>query len=220
MMNVCIVSGYVPIPNHPRGPEEYGALGEKLGAVPRHKKAFYMKPQDTWVMKMIRQNKWVPTHSEGDNPAKNSLLYHAVNHEKTAWIAQAAEERPEADVLVWIDYGIFRLPGVTSEAICDFIDRVDDKHLYIPGCWDASPETPDAFPSWRFCGSILACPRNYAILLDLNVRRVFRDHLWSTRNVDWEVNTWARVEASHRLPIHWYKADHDVSLFTNFEAPK
>lgn len=214
-MKARLVTAYVPIAGHPRGPAEYGALGERLGGVPVPKKAFYMKVEDTWMAKMLRQQKFIARSSVHDNPEKNSLAYHCVNHQKTAWLVQAADEDPDADVLVWVDYGIFRLPGVTNQAIYEFMEKLDDKAIYAPGCWDKPEVIESAYPCWRFCGSVLAVPRKLVDTLDFQVRRQALYHITHTKNVEWEVNTWARVESRSRLPFHWYKADHDVSMFTN-----
>jgi hypothetical protein len=60
-------------------------------------------------------------------------------------------------------------------------------------------------------------PRKLVDQLDFACRVAARKHISATKNVEWEVNTWARIEAQHKLPFHWYKADHDVSMFTNLE---
>lgn len=217
-MKVRIVTGYVPIVGHPRGPETYGELGEKLSGVPVPKKAFYMKVEDTWMAKCLRQQKFIARSAEHDNPAKNSLAYHCVNLQKTSWLVQAADEDPDADVLVWIDYGIFRLPQVNNQSIYEFCQRLDDKAIYAPGCWHKPQVVETAYPCWRFCGSVLAVPRTLVDTLDFACRVEARHHLIKTQTLDWEVNTWARVEQSKRqLPWHWYKADHNVSMFDNLE---
>jgi len=217
-MKVKLVTGYVPIPGHPRSAVEYGELGEKLSGVPVQKKAFYMHPKDLWLTKYINTLPFTPKSSEHDNPSKNSLMYHCVNHQKTSWLVQAADEDPDADVLVWVDYGIFRLPGVNNQAIYEFMEKLNDKAIYAPGCWQERPVAVEsAYPCWRFCGSVLAVPRKLVDQLDFECRVAARKHISSTKNVEWEVNTWARVEAQHKLPFHWYKADHNVSMFDNLE---
>ena len=217
-MQVKLVTAYVPIPNHPRTAEEYGALGEKLSGVPVPKKAFYMPFHETWLAKYLLKMPFKVPHSEGDNPAKNTVAYHCVNHEKTSWLRQAAEEDKVSDVFVWVDYGIFRLPGVTNQAIYEFMERIDDKAIYAPGCWDKPEAVESVYPCWRFCGSVLAVPRDYIDELDYSCRVAARQHITQANNVEWEVNTWARVEKKYRqLPFHWYKADHDVSMFNNLE---
>jgi len=216
-MRTKIVTAYVPIPNHPRTAAEYGELGEKLSGVPVRKKAFYQHPADLWMMKYINGLPFVPASSKHDNPSKNTLAYHAVNHQKTSWLVQASNEDPEADVLVWVDYGIFRLPGVNNQAIYEFMEKVDDKAIYAPGCWDRPQVVESAYPCWRFCGSMLAVPKKQVDAFDYACRVAARKHISSTKNVEWEVNTWARVEAQGKLKFKWYKADHDVSMFNNLE---
>jgi hypothetical protein len=216
-MRAKLVTAYVPIPNHPRTPEEYGALGEQLGGVPVRKKAFYNTLADCWMTKYVDKLPFIPRASEGDNPAKNTRAYHIVNHQKTSWLVQAADDDPEVDVLVWVDYGIFRLPGVCNQAIYEFMEKVDDRAIYAPGCWDKGVVEASQV-NWRFCGSVLAVPRKLVDTLDFHVRVTARQHVSKTKNIEWEVNTWARVEQAYpKLPFHWYKADHDVSLFTGLE---
>lgn len=213
-MNTRLVTAYVPIPNHPRTAEEYGALGEKLSGVPVKKKAFYMRLEDTWMSKYISKLPFVPRSSEGDNPQKNSLAYHCVNHMKSTWLVQAADEYPDADVLVWVDYGIFTLPGINNQMIYEFMEKVDDKSIYAPGCWDKPEVIESAYPCWRFCGSVISVPRKLVDQFDYETRVAARQHISKTKNVEWEVNTWARVEARTRLPFSVYKADHNATLFT------
>jgi hypothetical protein len=217
-MKVRLVTGYIPIVGHPRGPGEYGRLGEMLGAVPVPKKAFYQRVEDTWMAKYVRGLDYIPRASEGDNPAKNTLAYHCVNHQKTTWLVQAADEDADADVLCWVDYGVFRLPGVTATVISDFVSRLDDNAIYAPGCWPRPLAVESAYPCWRFCGSVLAVPRKMVDQLDYECRVAARQHTARTKNVEWEVNTWARVEQKTKLPFHWYAADHNGSLFSNFRG--
>lgn len=216
-MRTKLVTAYVPIPNHPRTAEEYGALGEQLGGVPVRKKCFYNTLSELWLQKYINKLPFTPRASEHDNPLKNTLAYHCVQHQKTTWLVQAANEDPDADVLVWVDYGIFRLPGVNNQAVYEFMEKLDDKAIYAPGCWQSPDAVEASFPCWRFCGSVIAVPRKFVDPLDFACRVAARQHISATKNVEWEVNTWARVEKKARLPFHWYKADHDVSMFTALE---
>jgi hypothetical protein len=41
-------------------------------------------------------------------------------------------------------------------------------------------------------------------------------HINVTKNVTWEVNTLARAEQTGKLPIRWYAADHNETMFTNY----
>lgn len=219
-MKARLVTAYVPIAGHPRSVQEYGELGERLGGVPVRKKAFYQEVGSTWLAGFLRMLPSAPSWSTYDNPEKNSLAYHCVQHQKTEWLKQAAAEYEDDDVFVWVDYGIFHQPGVCNEAIYNFMERVDDKAIYAPGCWNATDQIPDEFPSWRFCGSVLSVPRRLIEAFDDEVKMNARAHIYMTRNVSWEVNTWARVERRTKLPLRWYKADHDVSQFTNLPVEK
>ncbi len=220
-MRTRIITGYVPIPGHPRTAAEYGELGEKLSGVPVPKKAFYMRVEDTWLHRYITDLKFPVNVSQYDNSAKNTLAYHCVNHMKSSWLAQAADEYPDDDVFVWVDYGIFRLPGVTNQAIYEFLEKLDDRCIYAPGCWNNHNPVESVFPCWRFVGSMIAVPKRYVDQFDSACRETARQHIQRTHNVEWEVNTWARVEQKRKfkIPFHWYPADHNVSMFTDFENP-
>ena len=219
-MRARLITGYVPIENHPRTPAEYGELGEKLSGVPARKKAFYMKVEDTWLYKFIQDTTPKPRVSEDGHPAKNSLEYMCAIHQKTSWLAQAADERPDADWLVWVDYGIFHMPGINNQMIYEVFEKLKhlpDNKIYAPGRMDKAP-VESAYPCWRFLASLLAVPRKLVDQFDFACRTTARHHIIQTQNVEWEVNTIARIEANNRykLPFHWYRADFDGSIFTNF----
>lgn len=160
------------------------------------------------------------THSEGDNPAKNTYAYHCANHQKTEWLCiEAFDADPAIDTLVWIDYGIFHVPGVNATDIADFIQRVaqlDDSDIHIPGCWGPNYTVSDETPCWRFCGGVMVVSRQQAPLLDKEYKIKTMRNIKRTKNVTWEVNDLARLERYTHLPIKWYKADHNETLFTGF----
>ncbi len=218
MTKVKLVTGYVPIRNHPRSAEEYGRLGDELAKVKVPLRAFYAQVENCWLYKMLLRLPYTVTHSVADNPTKNTLEYHIVNHQKTAWLLDASLLDPGPDIFVWVDYGIMHLPGVTPQVIEDFAAKVGGEDIQIPGCWTPRVIT-DEGPCWRFCGSVLICPRNRLHELNLAVQASVLKHVQLTKNVSWEVNTWARVEEAGRLPIEWYKADHNATLFTDYRPP-
>ena len=219
-MRARLVTAYVPIIDHPRKSSEYGELGEKLSGVPVRKKAFYQEVGSTWLAQYLRLLPHAPRWSVGDNPEKNSLAYHCVQHEKFSWLAQAAREYDDDDIFVWVDYGIFHQPGVCNEAIVKFMESLDDAAIYIPGCWDQQHTIYPDSPNWRFCGSTFAVPRRYVTALDDEMRALVKRRVGFTNNVEWEVNNLARLEKETALPIRWYKADHDVTQFTNVPTIK
>jgi hypothetical protein len=220
-MTIRIVTGYVPIPNHPRTAAEYGTLGEPLGTLPFPIKAFYNRVQNCWLYKEVHKSNKTLTHSEGDNPQKNSLAYHIVQHQKFEWLGAATAIDNEADTFVWLDYGILHQPGVTVAVIEKFlkrvwIDPVDDV-VTIPGCWPVNYSFfKDDQPNWRFCGSLFVVPRHLVKPLALEMRKVTLKGIENTDNVTWEINDLSRLERKGKVPIRWYQADHNQSMFDNY----
>lgn len=215
MIKVQAVTGYVPIPDHPRTAEEYGKLGEKFKEMRYLVAPFYAEPRQLLYKQYLWEASLHPMPATGDNVAKNTLTYHCVQHQKIHWLLGAADIC-DADVLVWIDYGIFHLPGVTPKVIDDFLDRIKPE-LAIPGCWPEIKETYPETISWRFCGSVMVCERSKLKPFAQAQMKQVRDTIKKHDIMTWEVNTWADMEANGTMPEHrWYKADHNASLFTEY----
>ncbi len=217
-MKVCLVTGFVPNGNTYRSADAYVALGEQLAAVPLPTAAYYNTIDELWLTKYVRSLPFTPTHSVGELPEKDTLAYHCITHQKTAWLAQAVWEYPEFDIYAWVDYGVFQLPGMTAQVLVDWAEKLDDKHIYFPGWWDQGPVTTDVC-NWRFCGTAFAVPKNLVCQLDFEVREVARMNIFANRHVEWEVNTWGRWEKGTTLPVHWYRGQHMANMFSNFERP-
>jgi hypothetical protein len=219
MNKVKVVTGYVPIKDHPRTVQEYGMLGEKLRNLKVPVQPFYGAITSMWMYSMMEALPFAPTWSVGDNPQKNTLPYHCVNHQKFQWLYEASKLDQDSDTFVWIDYGIMHVPGVTAAVINEFLDRVAKKParhvISIPGCWPKG-EVDDANPCWRFCGGLLVVPREYVQPLNNLIKAVTMLHVRVTKNITWEVNTLARAEQTGKLPFRWYAADHNQSMFENY----
>jgi hypothetical protein len=227
-MKPIIVTGYTAIPGHPRTTDEYERLNDKLRQVTAAPvKVHRTDLTELWMQPFIQVRQEMAAagfaprviHAVGDNPQKNTLAYHMVQHQKTAWLLMASEQDPTATVLVWIDYGIFHQPGITVDVINAFIERLaaierlDD--IWIPGAWDGSSDPLDS-PNWHFCGSSLIVPRQHVQLFHDQVKEVTLNRLARGHLVTWEINDWAQVEAQRRAPIRWYRGDHNQTQFTNF----
>lgn len=230
MGKVKIVTGYIPIETPHRSVQEYRQLGMRLKAVPVPMQVF-----DEWPLAACWMNKFLHQrmikqqqigHAVGDNPGKNTMAYHVVQHQKIDWLRHAANLDPYQNMYVWIDYGIFSLPGVTRDIIVEFCERLaDEERICIPGCWPGgplgAPNWPDDKINWRFCGSVLACPGELVHKLDFLIKERARHDIYRTHAATWEVNTWAKVERENSsLPIHWYPADHNATLFTGYRGPR
>src|SRR6266550_1963326 len=225
MSGVQLVTGYVHIADHPRPHEEYEKLLDKLiEIVPMIENPIYFcqHPIDQcWLFKYLQWSGLEPTHSVADNPKKNTPAYHIVQHQKLAWLCAAAGAKPEKDVFVWVDAGIHSVPGITNEIMATTINAAKDENtIVIPGCWRRDPArlVPDSQVNWRYCGGFFVVPRKYLIDFDTAFRAETIRHLRDTNNLSWEVNTFQRLEthSAIRLPIWWYQADHNASLFTNY----
>ena len=219
MAPVTVVSGYVEIPDHPRGPHDYRALGQQLeNAVAAVGVPMVVADQeqvkDTWLARYLAKPANI-THSIADNAEKNSLAYHCVQHQKFAWISAAPKIEP-ADVIVWIDYGILHVPGVTAEVIQKYLQRAGDygSAVTLPGCWPKQKEIDPRFPHWRFCGGLIAVPLPLVRGFTSAAMGVALRQIEATKNVEWEVNTLARLEQTGLVPMSWYQADHNQTLFT------
>lgn len=212
-----VVTGYAYIPGHPRKADEYEALGMKLRECDIPLQFVLGDPRRTWLDLYLKWGGLKPTHSVSDNPKKNSLMYHCVQHEKIEWLMEAALRDPDADVFAWIDYGIFSVPGITVAVIEEWARKAENEQaIAIPGCWDKADTIDDAHPCWRFCGGVFTVPRKFLIPMAVALKESVMWHIDSTNNVSWEVNTFARMEQETDLPFWWYKADHDASIFTAY----
>ncbi len=211
-----VVTGYIPIAGHPRDAAEYGALGEKLRELKYPVQPFYAAVTSTWLYDMINALPFGPTWSVADNPQKNTLAYHCVQHQKFQWLYDASRMDPEPDTFIWLDYGICHVPGVNPGVINACLDAIRRGDLAIPGCWPHRGQVDDAFPCWRFCGGFMVIPRKHVQRLNLLLKTLIMFHVQVTKNVTWEVNTLARAEQTDMLPIRWYQADHNETMFTNY----
>ncbi len=80
MAIVKVVTGYIDIPNHPRGAYDYRVLGEKLlAAIDGYEALVFDGPEqtvaDTWMAQALKGMPNI-TRSVADNPEKNTLPYH------------------------------------------------------------------------------------------------------------------------------------------------
>jgi hypothetical protein len=223
-MTAAVVTSFIPIPDHPRSMEEYARLAAPLLNMPIHMLDLVIKLEDCWLFEYLEER--FPdmkgfTHSVADNSAKNSLMYHIVQAQKTELLATATMIDRVSDVFIWVDYGILGLPGVTVDIIREFVQRAaNEQAIVVPGCWDKGEfEYRDDYPCWRFCGGVMIVPRDYAYQFHIAMRNEYIRWLNVTGNISWEVNTLARLEKRDlAMPLWWYKADHDSSIFTNYRA--
>ena len=211
----------MPIVDHPRSVATYGELGDQLrAALGDHEPAvFYHKLEDLWMTPWIEQLAMLGhniRHSTGDNPAKNSMEYHAVQHNKFEWLQTAAERDVDAETLIWLDYGCMLQPGFNKELLQAFLNNVRANDLAIPGCWPKRPVV-DHYPCWRFCGTLFVVPRSDIWTLNRAFKAMTKTRVRTTANVSWEVNDLAHMELVNLMPnLRWYQADHNATMLTGY----
>jgi hypothetical protein len=251
---VHIVSAYFPLKSHPRAMTSFLESGKRLMDLPVRKTIWlpadrwdpppkavaihyngHLYPKDMfdyddadgfWLKQYVKRweretGRKVKVSSQ--SPEKDTLDYHAIQHQKTYWLAKTAA-KTQADVVVWVDFGIFHAPGVDESVIMKFISSVETRHsdfsaspIEIGGAWGKGKYgLHNDVPYWRFCGSVLVCRGDYAGYFDRVVKDAFMGHLKAAGNVMWEVNIWALAEWIRKPPIRQYLADHDASMFTNY----
>jgi hypothetical protein len=223
---ITAVTAFVPIPGHPRTEAEYHALGNRLLAIEHRVLSAKGDLAKCWLFEHLKQEYDLDTahfsYSIADNPSKNSLAYHIVQAQKTEWLEVASIVDPFSDVFVWIDYGIFHVPGVTSQIIDAFLERADSEQaIAIPGCWGKDDyEYRDDWPCWRFCGGVMVVPRKFIGPFNVAMKSEYVRWLKQTNNVSWEVNTLARLEQEDPdFPVWWYgPCDHDQTMFTKYRT--
>lgn len=216
-MQIKIVTGYVPIPGHPRSAAEYGELGEKMYRnVQAPVKAFYTQLDRCWLYREMYNRNWNIDHYEGDNPEKNTLEYHIVQHQKAEWLLAALLQDQTPDTFIWMDYGIAHQPGVTPEVVNEFLPKVAKDDFAIPGAWDRPEVVEMQYPCWRFLGSLWIVPKQYVAPLSMAFKKTAKKIMNDTRRISWEVNTLARIEKLNKLPIRWYAGDHNETQFTHY----
>lgn len=113
---ITVVTGYVELPNHPRPKREYELLVRKLFNTGHSAILYKSQLDECWLSMYLNSSEQSYTHSVADNPAKNTMGYHIVQAQKTQWLERAYEDYPETDVFVWIDAGIFHVPGSPTKS--------------------------------------------------------------------------------------------------------
>lgn len=225
-----VVTGYVPLPKHPRKPAEYEKLGQQLSAAlgDHPLQVYYDRVPDLWMTQFLE--KLPPMENpklcwnKGDNEDKNTLEYHCVQHQKFEWLWRAAQQDSEPDTFVWMDYGLTRLPGMNSENIRNFLSRIQRHDWAIPGCWAKSDPRvnmtlkTDIWPCWRFCGGLMVVPRGDIDRMVRTIQATVRLHVRITHRVEWEVNSMARAEPFwiKDSAFRWFPADHDGTMLTRY----
>ena len=212
----CLVTGYIRLDLPNRQHAEYERLGDELVASAREGGHQVMlgggAVDDCWHWSL----------SEGaelpiGNPAKDTRAFHAVQHQKTSWVVDAAEQS-DAEILVWMDYGLLHVPGITADMVPRFLERAardaPRDRVGMASIWGAPRSVPGwQTPEWWCAGGVFTLPRSMAFEWhDAVVDRAMATR--SEGHVTWEVNTWASAWWWNNVVRPWL-CDHNETILEN-----
>jgi hypothetical protein len=227
-----VVTGYVRLNNGYRGHARYVELGRRLLGLRLPTIAFFdgdaeplNAPPETDIRGASLQSCWLHQASRGANPPpgrpdKDSVDYCVVQHQKTAWIAEAC--RLTGDHAVWIDFGIFHLPSAISDShvrrMFTTVEAAPPDRITLPGIWTMAdrPLIDWTIPAWYVAGGVAVVPPELAEWFHETTVDYATLQIEQSRRATWEVNTWSAMLRDHPEKFHVYRADHDQTLFTNY----
>ena len=210
----CLVTGYIRLNLPNRQHAEYERLGGELVAAAEGGGHQVMlgggAVDDCWHWS-LSEGATLPL----GNPDKDTREFHAVQHQKTSWVVDASEQT-SADILVWMDYGLLHVPGITSGMVSQFLDRAAREsprdRLGMASIWGAPTRQPDwRSVEWWCAGGVFTVPRSVAFAWhDAVVDRAIA--MRAAGHVTWEVNTWAAVWARCNNVVLPWRCDHNETI--------
>ena len=211
------MTGYIRLDLPNRQHAEYDRLGSQLVAA-AEAGGHEVQTFGGWV-----NDCWHWNLSEGaelpiGNPSKDTREFHAVQHEKTSWVVDAAEQT-DADVLVWMDYGLLHVPGITADMVPRFLERAardaPRDRVGMASIWGAPFRQPDwQSVEWWCAGGVFTVPRSFAFPWhDAVVDRAMA--LRAAGAITWEVNTWASAWARWNNVVRPWLCDHNETILEN-----
>jgi hypothetical protein len=229
-----LVTGYVRLNNANRAHDRYLELGRRLVGLglpticyydghaadlvpPPRCKVLHASLGDCWMAQAAANCSPPP-----GTPLKDTTAYCVVQHQKTAWIEEAAAV---AGLVVWVDFGIFHLPcRLTDRHVRGLFDRVlaaPPDRITIPGIWPMRGRPMIAWhqPAWYVAGGVVVMPQHLARWFHDTTVTYASLQMEATRQTTWEVNTWSAILRDHPDKFHVYAADHNETLFTGYGGP-
>jgi hypothetical protein len=194
-----------------RSHDRYLELGQRLLGIGLPTIAYHQPLDQCWLARH-HEAQGVKVEPGG----KDTLSYHCVQHEKSAWLAEASRMGGEPMRLIWLDYGILHVPGVTEDLIREFyahVARQPPNQITMPGIWPADSAIDDSRPCWICAGGVVVMPWYHAGWWHRECVRT-ATHARPT----WEVNTWAKVARDNQEQVRLYKADHDSTILTGIAS--
>jgi hypothetical protein len=232
-MKVRAVSAYVPLEVKHLTAVQYKDYGNRLVDTLGDKiKIFWDYPlTECWLYEWLLSKNWLnlpPAHAvAADRYAtpQHFVMSNIVQHQRTSWAVQAANEDPDVEAWVWLDLGVLKQGDwtgkpVTEQIIADFMKKLEDKlscyDIPFPGIWDKG-EPSDTEVCWRFVGSTHIWPTRYLSAINFTYKRECRRFIDRTQTIPLDLPIWANVELNSHLPFVKYDANHDATQFTGYQ---
>lgn len=230
-MKVGVVTGFVPLPVKHLSEAQYHELGERLFMAigveyPVCRGGGEGTLERCWSYGLCTglQPANPPPADRYPTPEIN-VMSHIIQHQRTTWALQAANEYPDVDTWVWLDYGIMKQGKwknnpVTVESIRRFLDRVASTpgpmdYIPFPGINEKGPILPTGH-NFRFCGSTHIWPKHYLKDIDAVYKSTLQKWIVGYNTVPLDLPIWAVVEQNSKLPFRWYPAEYDASQLDNY----
>lgn len=234
MQKIKVVTGYIPIPGVQNVDQAgFRELGTRLKLccteAQVNVEAFDMTTPKSleycWLLRWLSRQPWneqVKCSDPAPDPVRFAnpgvkLISNIVMHQKYEWLALAAINDPEPDVLVWIDYGVLKQEKMTEDTVIQCLARIaaapTGHEIIAPGV-RPTVEEPDPLQSWdRFCGSLVIVPRSALFNLARHMKLDAMKTIAESKMVTIETNTLARLEFQGVIPIRWVQSWWGASMF-------
>lgn len=226
-----LVTGYVRLNNAHRSHARYLELGRRLVGLGLPTLAFYdgpagdlVPPPRCRVRPASLADCWMASAAAGcqpppGTPLKDTTAYCVVQHQKTAWLVEAAAS---GDAAVWVDFGIYHLPcRLADRQVREMFAKVEaapPDRITIPGIWPmrGRPMIQWNQPAWYVAGGVVVVPPQLAQWFHDTAVTYATLQMEASGRTTWEVNTWSAIVRDHPERFSVYAADHDETLFTRY----
>ena len=223
--DACLVTGYVRLDNENRNHERYTELGQRLLGTGVPTVAFLdpdvivrARPEFLRLHASL-ESCWYWQASDGaalpgGNPKKDTRSFLSVQHQKTAWVAEA-RKWTDAEMLVWMDFGLLHVDGITPDLIRAFMERAANAprdRISMASIWGPPAHRVAPFKvAWHCAGGVFAVPRRMAWWFHDAVKAEAAGVL-AAGFATWEVNTWSNVWRKHPERFRHWTCDHNATL--------
>ena len=150
---------------------------------------------------------------------KDTKEFFALMNTKMELVHRAHKLHPEAEKLMWIDFGIMKIFKNRTRCLAKLREIIASpfEKLTIPGCWGFGRTFTVNAIHWRFCGGFFVMPASAADRFMDHSRNVLRDFCnMSIYKLTWETNVWTIIECcAEKDNIQWYFADHNDTMILN-----